>query len=388
MTVRKLQVSQATARIVRQGHPWVLPDRDTGSMRHLTTGQLVELVTRDGKGVGLALASPDQRVVARVVGPPGGHFDPLERLDRALQRRADLLGAADTDVYRLVHGEADGLPGLFVDRYGPALVVIRQSLCLAPWLPAIYDELLGRTGLDLLWEKDHLADLRRSGVTGRVVRGSAPDELVVHERGLRFGVSPFGGLATGLYPDQRPNRDELSRRGPFPRVLNLFAYTGAFSVSALADGSRRAVDVDLSKASLKRARANVALNDLDSSAHRTVHRDAVKYCAGLADDSFDLVVVDPPASARGGGGWSAHKGYGPLLDQVLRILAPGGTLLACLNLRSARGTRLRQLVKQRANAAGRPPAQLQAAPPGPDFPSSRGFDESRSFQGVLVSFDD
>lgn len=388
MSVRKLRVSQATARIVRQGHPWVLPDRDTGSLRHLSTGQLVELVTRDGKGVGLALASPDQRVVARVVGRPGERFDPLERLDRALHRRADLLDAADTDVYRLVHGEADGLPGLFVDRYGPALVVIRQSLCLAPWLEAIYDELLRRTGLRLLWEKDHLADLRRSSVAGRSVRGTPPDELVVHERGLRFGVTPFGGLATGLYPDQRPNRDELGRRGPFPRVLNLFAYTGAFSVSALAEGAQLAVDVDLSRPSLARARANVALNDLDPGAHRTVHKDAVRYCGGLPDDSFDLVVVDPPAAARGGGGWSVHKGYAPLLDQVLRVLSPGGTLLACLNLRSARGARLRQLVQERITAAGRPATQLCAAPPGPDFPSLRGFDESRSFQGVLVTFDD
>jgi 23S rRNA (cytosine1962-C5)-methyltransferase len=387
MSVHKLRVSRATARIVRQGHPWVLPDRDTGSLSHIDTGELVELVTRDGKGVGLALASPDERVVARVVARPGGHFDPLERLQRALQRRVGLLDAADTDVYRLVHGEADGLPGLFVDRYGPALVAVRQSLCLAPWLDAIYDELLRRTGLELLWEKDHLADLRRSGISGRAVRGDPPGELVVHERGLRFGVSPFGGLATGLYPDQRPNREELSRRGPFPRVLNLFAYTGAFSVSALADGSELAVDVDLSRPSLKRARDNVALNDLDAGTHRTVHKDAVKYCTGLPDGSFDLVVVDPPASARGGGGWSVHKGYGPLLEQVLRVLSPGGTLLACLNLRSARGTRLRELVDQRAKAVGRPLTRSQAAPPGADFPSLRGFDESRSFQGVLAIFE-
>lgn len=387
MANRKLQVSRATARIVRQGHPWVLPDRETGSLRGLTTGQRVELVTRDGQAVGLALASPEERVVARVVARPGGSFAPLECLERALRRRTNLLRAADTDVYRLVHGEADGLPGLFVDRYGPALVAVRQSLCLGPWMPAIYDALLASTGLGLLWEKDHLADLRRSPIAGRSVVGEPPKELVVRERGLRFGVTPFGGLATGLYPDQRPNRETIGELGPFRRVLNLFAYTGAFSVSALADGAERAVDVDLSRPALRRARANAALNDLDPTAHRTVHSDAVRHCKGLPDASFDLVVVDPPASARGGGGWSAHKGYGPLLDQVLRVLAPGGTMLACLNLRSARGTHLRQLVQQRARSAGRRSVQLRAAGPGPDFPSLKGFDESRSFQGVLATFD-
>ncbi len=384
MSVRKLRVSKATAGIVRRGHPWVLPDRDTGSLGGLSAGQRVELETRDGRAVGLALACPGERVVARVVDRPGGTFDPLQRLAHALDRRAGLLRAADTDVYRLVHGEADGLPGLFVDRYGPALLAVRQSLCLQPWLPGIYAELQRRTGLQMLYEKDHLADLRRSPVTGHNVAGDPPDEIVVVERGLRFGVTPFGPLATGLYPDQRANRALLQRLGPFRRALNLFAYTGAFSVSALADGAEQVVDVDLSAPALKRARANVALNDLDPGAHRTERRDAAEYCAGLADASFDLVVVDPPASARGGRGWNVHKGYGPLLDQVLRVLAPGGTLLACLNLRSARGTRLRRLVEDRAAAAHRRPAEVRSAPPGPDFPSKKGFDESRSFQGVLA----
>ena len=384
--MRKLRVSKATAGVVRRGHPWVLPDRETGSLDRLSMGQRVELVTRDGRAVGLALACPGERVVARVVARPGDPYDPLERLDRAVDRRAGLLRAADTDVYRLVHGEADGLPGLFVDRYGPALVAVRQSRCLQPWLPEIYAELQRRTGLNLLWEKDHLADLRRSPVTGRSIAGESPEVIEVLERGLRFEVTPFGPLATGLYPDQRANRALLQQRGPYRRVLNLFAYTGAFSVSVLHDGAEQAVDVDLSGPALARARANVALNDLDEGAHRTVRGDAVKYCAGLPDASFDLVVVDPPASARGGRGWNVHKGYGPLLEQVLRVLAPGGSLLACLNLRRARGTRLRRLVEDSAAAVHRHPAEIRSADPGPDFPSSKGFDESRSFQGGLARF--
>ena len=347
----------------------------------------MDLVDPRGETIALALADPGSRVIARVVARAGGRFDPVQRTLAALGRRASLGLDGDTDVYRLVHGEADGLPGLFVDRYGPALLAVRQARCAGPWCAAVYDTLLQHTSLDRLWEKDHFEDIRRSGIAGRAVRGalSPADRWIVHERGIEFEVGPCGGLATGLYPDQRSNRDALRQLGTFGRALNLFSYTGAFSVALLAAGAGEVVDVDLSAAAIRIARRNHELNDLSSDRYTAVCGDAVAYVRSAEDHSFDLVVVDPPTSARGGRGWDAHRGYPGLLDEVLGILKPGGTILACLNRRRGAGDRLQRIVSERVRRSGRRIIQMHDAPPGPDYPAVRGFEESRSFQGVLAT---
>ena len=383
---RTLRVSQATARILARGHPWVLPDRDTGSLAGLKAGDRVRLRDRSGRDLALALADPGSRVVARVVGRPEESFEPRARALAALRRRADLLERADTDVVRLVHGEADGLPGLFVDRYGDALVAVRQARCAAPWCGAVYDVLCRELDLSAVWEKDHFDDLRRASVRGRAVRGVLDEnaEVEVREAGLTVLCRPFGGLATGIYPDQRDNRAQLVEAGPFPRVLNLFAYTGVFSLAMLVAGAARAVDVDLAAPALRTARRNRALNGLPSACHHTRKADAVAFTRAQADASFDLVIVDPPVSARGGKGWYVDRSYGPLLDDVLRVLAPGGTLLACLNRRGARPDQLRRQVRERAAACGREIRSGHAAPPALDHPVMEGFAESRMFQGFLA----
>ena len=380
-------MSAATARVLTRGHRWVLPDRQTGSLRAVRAGDLVDLVDPAGEPIALALADPGSRVVARVVDRPGGHFDPVQRALAALDRRAPLGLGGDTDVYRLVHGEADGLPGLFVDRYGPALLAVRHARCTEPWCAAVYDTLLQQADLDQLWEKDHFDDLRRSGVSGRAARGDlgAGDRWTVHERGIGFEVGPCGGLATGLYPDQRSNRDELRRLGPFGRALNLFSYTGAFSVALLAAGAGNVVDVDLSAAAIRIARRNLELNGLPTDRYTAVCGDALAHVRSAGNASFDLVVIDPPTSARGGRGWDARRGYPELLDEVLRILAPGGTILACLNRRRGAGDRLRRIVSERIRHGGRKVIELRDAPPAPDYPVVRGFEESRSFQGVRAT---
>lgn len=334
-----------------------------------------------GKSLALALADPGQRAVARVVDRPGGSFKVRERARAAVARRSALLQSEHTDVYRLVHGEADGLPGLHVDRYGETLVAVRRAPCAAPWCRAVYDVLLDACGIDQLWEKDHLDDIRRSEVVGRPLNGHPTGPYTVLERGLRFQVSPFDGLATGLYPDQRTNRESLAQRGPFRHALNLFSYTGAFSVALLAAGTERVTEVDISAAALRVAALNHEINGLDPG-RRARRVDAMRFVKGQPEGAHDLVILDPPTSARGAGGWSASRGYPELLDQALRVLEPGGTLLACLNRR--RPVKLGRLVEQRIASCGRRLVALTEAPPAPDHPRRRGFAEGTTFHGVLA----
>jgi len=379
-------VGAATARALRAGHPWVLPDRFTGSRASLTSGQLLELVGPRGERLGRALADPDQRVVARRVGDPDEPFDPAGRARRALDRRRALLQGDETDAYRLVHGEADGLPGLQVDRYGDALVAVRRAPCAATFDGAVLEVLRQATDAGVIWTKDHFADLRRSGVRGRCVRGKADagEERIVRERGLRFAVRPFGGLGTGLFPDQRANRERLEGLGRPGRVLNLFSYTGAFSVAALAADATEVVDVDLAGPALRTARQNVRLNGLDGARHRTEKADALAYLDRAPARSFDRIVVDPPTAARGGRGWSVRKGLPGLLASAIGKLRDGGILLICVNDHRASPGQLERALREAARTVRRPVARVAGAGPAPDYPSLRGFPESRSFVGRLL----
>jgi len=379
-------VGAATARALQSGHPWVIADRDTGSTRQLRAGQRIHVVGPDRRPLGTAIADPGSRIVARVIGPPNTPFSPRALARQALERRAPLLDDGATDVLRLVHGEADGLPALHVDRYGQALVALRHAPAADVYCEEVYRELMAATGAGILWEKDHYQDLRKEPVKGRLIKGdaTAETEVIVHERGLRFRTRPFGGLATGFYADQRTNRELLARRGPFPRVLNLFGYTGAFSVATLAAGAEHVTDVDLAGPALRIARGNVQLNDLPEERYRYHRGDAVKFVRRGAEASFDLVIIDPPTAAKGATGWSSRKRYDQLLSDAIRLLAPGGTVLACLNDRRARPGQLRRSVREQARERGRRVADLLDAPPSLDFPELAGFPESRSFQGVLA----
>ncbi len=385
-TVPRLTVGAATARALRGGHPWVLPDRFTGSLAGLESGQPLELVGPGGERLGRALADPGQRVVARRVGASDEPFDPTARAHKALERRRPLSSADESDTYRLVHGEADGLPGLHVDRYGDALVAVRRAPCAAAFCAPVMRVLREVTQAGTIWEKDHFADLRRGKVGGRLVHGDAEvgDERIVTERGLKYAVRPFGGLATGLFGDQRANRDRLARLGNPGRVLNLFSYTGAFSVAALAAGATEVVDVDLAGPALKTSRYNVRLNELDPARHRTERGDAIAYLDRCPPRSLDRIIVDPPTAARGGGGWSVRKGLPGLLASAVGKLRDNGVLLICVNDRRASPGQLEQALREAARSARRPVARIVGAGPSPDYPVLRGFPESRSFVGRIL----
>lgn len=385
-TTRRLTVGAATARALESGHPWVLPDRYTGSLAGMSAGQPIELIGPRGERLGRALADPGQRVVARLVGPSGQPFRPAERARAALERRRKLLANREGDVLRLVHGEADGLPGLTVDRYGDALVAVRQAPAAAAYCTRVYEVLGEATGTSRIFEKDHFADLRRGKVHGRAILGQAArdEEFEVRERGVRFAVRPFGPLATGFYPDQRANRERLARLGGIGRVLNLFSYTGAFSVALLVAGAGEAVDVDLAGPALRTARHNARLNGIEAERHTTEKADAAEFLHRCPPRSFDLVIVDPPTSARGGRGWSARRDLPGLLANAVRCLRDDGSLLLCVNAWRTDAGRLTRDLREAARAAGRSVAGIGDAPPSHDYPQLRGFPESRSFVGRLL----
>jgi 23S rRNA (cytosine1962-C5)-methyltransferase len=331
-----------------------------------------------------------------------GPARPAGRGDRGRQLAANAEAEDGTDAYRLVHGEADGLPGLAIDRLGSCLRVLVTGRACEQVLPRVLDALtrtLAPSGDLPVVEVVHLRE-RPAGALEcvRIVRGvRAPglvdgsERRVVRERGLRFQVEV--GLADptrsspgfGLFLDQRENRARVAARARGGRWLNLFAHTGAFTAALLAAGASEVVSVDLSAAWLRWLEQTLALNGLDAARGPCVRGDGRRWLEWLPEDErFDGIVLDPPtAAAAGRRFWSVRRDLEPMLEASLARLAPRGCLLVCRNDRG--GARdLSALVQRAATRSGVTLARTLPAPPGEDFPSLPDFPEGDPFEGVLV----
>ena len=396
-----LGVSDATRRVLRRGHPWVLRDDYTGDASCFAPGTRVELVAGNGEALGTAHVEGSGRLTARIWTASGAVDASVEaRVATALKRRGKLLEAQQTDAYRLVHGEAERLPGLFIDRLGSLLRVLVTSPGTGAYrnraLDAVVRGLRSQLGSNPpVVETLHLRD-RPAGTLEctRLVRGDASslaEALVVREADVGYCIDP--GLerperarpGVGLYLDQRVNRERLLAAVPAGRLLNLFAHTGAFSVAWLASGREQAVSVDLSGAYLRRLEQNLELNGIDLGRHRSVKQDARRFLESLEpSERFEAIVLDPPTAASAGHRfWSVARELSPLVSRALSHLSPGGVLLVSRNDR--RRSKLRELVARAAEESGVPLAGVRPAPPGSDFPRLAGFAEGDPFSAVIAT---
>lgn len=270
-------------------------------------------------------------------------FEELDSAFAAREAMAAKLAEEGTDVYRLFHGENDGIPGVTIDRYGAASVITlydgSQDVSEAELMTAA-GEIGRRFGITAVYLKRFATD--RSGskppdvlFEPRPFFGEAvAEEFRVRENGLCFGVRLYDGYSTGLFLDQRNNRRWLSETNQRGRLLNLFSYTCGFSVYAAKLGAET-VNIDLSNRFLSWGKSNFQVNDLDLSRHRFYADDVRTYLrrAARRNERFDAIVVDPPTFARSKEGvFRIQSDLASVLDQVVPLLNPGGTLFASSNL--------------------------------------------------------
>jgi 23S rRNA (cytosine1962-C5)-methyltransferase len=401
-----LRVSAAAARALARGHPWLTRDRESEDEGRFAPGALVELADGQGRGLGSARVEGGPQLVARVWARPrapgarAAKPPSIEaRVAAALARREKLRADPEVrEALRWVHGEADGLPGLFADRLGGVLRIQihgRAALALrdratAALAQALRSE-LGRepSVVEVL--------LLRPVPPGeldsvRLLSGPpVPEEPEVRERALRFALDLGLGdpshprPGTGLFLDQRENRARLAALvRPDGRYLNLFAHTGAFSAALLAAGAARVTSVDLSAPYLARLGRNLARNHLPLERHHAIQRDVRQLLAELPEaERFDGIVLDPPTAASAGHHfWSARQGLEALLTACFGRLAPGGFLLASTSDRKARGRLAARAAAAAASAGVR--VRIAPAPPAPDFPELAGFPEGAAFEAILA----
>ncbi|CAN96710.1 hypothetical protein sce6541 [Sorangium cellulosum So ce56] len=337
-------------------------------------------------------------LAAAPVDPYAGGVAAVERAMReAAERRYGIARAGDTTALRLVHGAGDGLPSVSVDLYGEHLVVslfgAGEGEPGAPPRDLVLDAAhrLGAKGVYLKARPKHasvIVDARREEFAPRhAVRGEdAPEELTVLEHGLPFKVRLGDGLSTGIFLDQRENRRRVRELARGARVLNLFAYTGAFTVAAVAGGARESVTVDVSRGVVAWARDNLAAIGADPAAHVVVEADVFPWlkAAAQSDRRFDLVVLDPPSFATTKKSrFSAASDFGALAALAFRVLAPGGRLLACTNHRGIARARFRRHLHEAAREAGCDVVQMKDLPDPVDFPSEPGAESH--LKSVLAS---
>ena len=323
---------------LRRFHPWVFSGAIADVQGNPSEGDIVAVHASDGSflayghvqigSIAVRILSFDESAL---------HPDFWEvMLSRALQVRVScgLHGSdgSQSNCYRLVHGEGDNLPGLIIDYYDGVCVMQAHSVGMfrakkqisdalqkvyGPTLKAVYDKSSGtapyKAGLDLIdgymYRRDDFND----------------DEQIVLENGHKFMVNWTEGQKTGFFLDQRENRALVGSLSKGRNVLNLFCYTGGFSIYALAAGAKHVDSVDSSKKAMMMVDRNVALNGFDESVHTSLCCDAIDYLRDVPEGKYDLMIVDPPAFAKHRGALkNALRAYQRLNAAAISKVAPGG----------------------------------------------------------------
>lgn len=334
-----VKLRPAAEKKVKQGHPWIF---EQGIARLNKEGQSGDLAIifdqKKNKAIGLGLFDPGSPIRIKLLHSGGSvtvddqFFE--NKIKAACAARAALL-VTDTNSYRLVFGENDGLPGLIADVYAQVLVVKLYTPIWLPYLKRVLPLLLKysetqtlvlrlsrRLQQDTSWPKE-LGD-------GTLLAGRLESETVIfREHGLQFSANVIKGHKTGYFLDHRHNRYQIQQLASGKSVLDIFAYAGGFSVHALVGGATKVTSVDISAQALEMARQNVALNEI-SGEHETIAGDAFEVMQRLAQrgHQFEIVIVDPPAFAKKASEVaSALQQYARLCRLAVPLVAPGGLLL-------------------------------------------------------------
>lgn len=377
----RLRVTAAAENRVRGGHPWVFAQSVREQNRAGKTGELAILFDRKDRFLAAGLYDAQSPIRVRVL--HAGKARALDtawwrqRAEEALARREGMFDGTTTG-YRCINGESDGWPGLALDRYGGTLVL---KLYTAAWLPRLEDiaALLGTRERLVLRLSRNIQEAAAEGFgikDGQVLRGEpCAGPAVFLENGLRFEADVERGQKTGFFLDQRENRREAAALGAGRSVLNLFSYTGGFSVYAAGGGAESVWSLDISEHAIAAARRNFALNGdrpaIANCRHETIQANAFDWLRETRDNRFDLIVLDPPSLARREADRAEAVGaYGRLLDGALALLRGNGILIAASCSAHVTAAEFFGLAREAARRTGRPFEEMKTTRHAADHPAS------------------
>ena len=339
-----IQITNSAERAIRQGHPWLFENGITKQSHQGKMGDLAVIFDKKRKFIGIGLYDPDSMIrvrILRVLKPAtiGQQFFE-EKLNTANQRRAPLRDATQkTTGYRLLHGENDGMPGIIIDRYAQTAVIKLYTPAWIPHLQDVVDALESifpaKRVILRLSSRAKALTTKESLYDGMILVGeklNAP--IIFHENGLKFEVDPIHGQKTGFFLDQRENRARVEALAKGKNVLNVFSYTGGFSVYAARGGAKEVVSLDASLPAINAGKRNLELNKPDKSLKavkfENIVGDAFEIMAKMKKQNrlFDMVIIDPPSFAHKKSQIEgAIRAYKKLTRLGVSILAPKGVLV-------------------------------------------------------------
>ena len=395
--MNEIRLKAGREKAVLRGHPWIFSgsvagatDRDEGEF----AGHTVKVVDSAGNFLAWGALSPSSKIRVRLwsrneeddIDPEFFHT----RLEKAIKHRNLTIQDKEVDAYRLVHGESDGLPGLIVDKYGEILVVQFLACGVEHWRDLLVDQLGEITGCGHIYERSDTDTRRLEGLPPRkgwLMGGEIVTPIKIKENGLHYWVDILGGQKTGFYLDQRENRSKIREIARGRSILDCFAYTGSFTISALAGGAKGVTAVDSSGEAIRMGRENLAVNHITEASVDWIEANVFEQLRRFRDlnRKFDMVILDPPKFApTASHAQRAARGYKDINLLALKLLNPDGLLVTF----SCSGGVSEDLF-QKIIAGAALDAEVQAKiinrlGPGVDHPVALNFPEGSYLKGLIV----
>jgi 23S rRNA (cytosine1962-C5)-methyltransferase len=388
-TVASVRLRTGCERRILAGHLWIYEGDIDSVSGEPKPGDVVEVITHDGRWCGRGLHSPQSKIRVRLLTSGDEPIDAAfwnRRIGAAVARRRSVISG--TTAYRLIHSEGDGLPGLIVDRYGPVLVMQALTVGMDQRREELAEALLRHTDAEMIYLRNDAPARTHEGLSLErgFLRGEGPLRVEITEGPGRFLIDIERGQKTGWFCDQRDNRLAVASLAKGRDVLDAFCHTGGFGTHAALGGARSVSGLDVSRSAVELARTHA---DLNGVAQVCEYREADAQQAlkrlGRSRRRFDLVILDPPAfaksrSVRG----RAVEGYRHVNALALSLIRPGGLLVTCSCSHHVSEGDLCAAVESAARQGRRRIEIVERRGAGPDHPVLAAMPETRYLKCLIV----
>ncbi|MBU0580258.1 MAG: class I SAM-dependent rRNA methyltransferase [Candidatus Margulisbacteria bacterium] len=331
----KLILKEGREKSILNHHPWLFSGAIAKIEGSLQNGDVVDIYSKKNIFLGKGFYNEKTSIAVRLLTFLDEKIDQefwIKKIQQAKELREAMFNAEYTNAYRVVHGEGDFLPGLTLDNYAGHYALQISSLGLdkqkAELLAAIKEVCNPKS----IYEKSNLPSRKVEGLDpfcGQL-NGQTPDKIEIIENKLSFLVDIIRGQKTGFFLDQRDNRQYLSGLVKDKKILNCFCYTGGFTIYAAHGGAQESLSIDMSEEALALAQENFKINNMAQDKHKLLKANVAEYLRSVANQEFDLIILDPPAFTKNLKNVStAARGYKDINLQALKILKKGGILVTC-----------------------------------------------------------
>jgi len=376
-------------------HPWIFSGAIHDLIGTPENGETIEVLDSNREFLGLAAYSPFSQIRARFWTYKKEQINNdffKTKINNAVRKRNEFRKFSTDNAWRLIHGESDLIPGLIVDQYDNTLVIQFLASGVEYHRDVIIKSLQEITGINNLYERSDVEVRKLEGLEERkgLISGIIPEEVLIIEGGVKFKVNIINGHKTGFYLDQRENRKIVSKFCEGRDVLNVFSYTGGFSVFAAKNHANAVTSLASSSDAIEIAKQNMILNELNPSSYNWIIDDAFKALRKMRDNfrKFDVIILDPPKFATTYSQVEkASRGYKDINLLGFKLLNPGGTLITFSCSGGINESLFQKIISDAALDAGVTASIVHKLTQGPDHPIGLNFPEGSYLKGLICKID-